>query len=201
MDQPVASMAGVRAQEDSTSSSLMDDPRALEIEAAGGTWLWRRRTALGETKQTDRQTNQQWRRRAERSGREEALPGGVGHGPPAGGGEGSGARGAGVPAGTGARRVGVPTERGAAGGTWGAERLVDGSTRRCLERKEPSRCGKASKPAIGAAEQLPSDGLEGHVASIRQGAHQRCDGPVAHSIFFRPQLVFSATLKKELFHR
>jgi len=83
MDQPVASMAGVRAQEDSTSSSLMDDPRALEIEAAGGTWLWRRRTALGETKQTDRQTNQQWRRRAERSGREEALPGGVGHGPPA----------------------------------------------------------------------------------------------------------------------
>jgi len=89
----------------------------------------------------------------------------------------------------GARRVGVP-----------AERLVDGSTRR-LERKEPSRCGKASEPAIGAAEQLPSDGLEGHVACIRQGAHQRCDGPVAHSIFFRPQLVFSATLKKELFHR
>ena len=83
MDQPAASMSGVRGQKDSASSSLMDDPRALEIEAAGGTWLWRRRTALGETKQTDRQTNQQWRRRAERSGREEALPGGVGHGPPA----------------------------------------------------------------------------------------------------------------------
>ena len=36
MDQPVASMAGVRAQEGSTSSSLMDDPRALEIDVAGG---------------------------------------------------------------------------------------------------------------------------------------------------------------------
>ena len=79
---------------------------------------------------------------------------------------------------------GTSGNRGAASGV-PAERLVDGSTRRCLERKEPSRCGKASEPAIGAAEQLPSDGLEGHVASIRQGAHQRRNGPVAHPIFFR----------------
>jgi len=36
MDQPAASMAGVRGQKDSASSSLMDDPRALEIDIASG---------------------------------------------------------------------------------------------------------------------------------------------------------------------